>query len=650
MCKRTLATNHIHHLGIEMNELNNILDNMGIPIKLNDKPVVCKLCRYFANILLKMPDERPENSTEFIKEYKKRSVTRLLYQSISDDEISLFIFVRLLHFHNIELMDEAEAKEPIPVPTKDKEPMKKKKKKNIQPENNFQYESENASDQTLVPSTDSRPESPSDYVVDYQTLIPNIALECGNDSMDMIKKDYPKKIYTPTILKKVNKPESVKEAVEISKSLKVKNTNSNIKSDMAVQRLGSNPSISVRQLFPGEEELSIQSNIDFSNIKERTPEGWEKCTSTIQFDPETKLLWQELQKPYGNQSSFLRHLILLEKYFRNGDLALSSNASNNSINYSESVQNRLKAYDNIPSNAGPTQPLTMLPFNKIKKSTSGIITSKDYPQGNVSKPTQIAVAQINNTSILSTSTTTSTTAAIGAAVSKPKPAGLPPGLISLQPGTNKPIAPLQKIQPQSHKIKFPITKNWRPNLIPIDPNKKTDKKSGLVQVISGGKAYHITIEDYKKMCAIKRTFDLRQKRLLEPNQRTNQYNNNAQSVLKTIVPKKGLTITKTTSMVTNTTTTTTPQQHQSFNTCKIDNSLNSSSISNNDDFENSLEKLDKQVEKLDSKSNDKSLMILPKIPKSLTVIPQSVTRKSTTRPTTPILQITPKPKPSTSKS
>lgn len=92
MCKRTLATNHIHHLGMEMNELNNVLDNMGIPIKLNDKPVVCKLCRYFANILLKLPEERPENNAEFINEYKKRFVINIIVLKHSRSNCSFLIY------------------------------------------------------------------------------------------------------------------------------------------------------------------------------------------------------------------------------------------------------------------------------------------------------------------------------------------------------------------------------------------------------------------------------------------------------------------------------------------------------------------------------------------------------------------------------
>lgn len=435
-------------------------------------------------------------------------------------------------------------------------------------------------DQSRVPSdsnSKSRSESPSDYMIDYKNLIPSIALECGSD-LDTSNKKETKK---PVVLRRVSKPDTVKEAVEISKNMKLKNKNSG-GNDAAVQRLGSNPSISVRQLFPGEEELPLQGHIDFGNVKERTPEGWEKCTATIQYDLETKNLWQELQKPYGNQSSFLRHLILLEKYFRNGDLVLNPNATHYSVNYSESVQNRLRAYDNIPSTIKP------------QKSSSGIVTSKEVAPSftivnaaNIPKNTPITISQISN-------------------LNKQRAISMPPGLISLQQNRTPVVAPpLIKVQ-QSQKIKFPITKNWRPNLIPIDPNKKIEKKAGLVQVISGGKPYHITIEDYKKMCAIKKSFEMKAKRLQDA-QKTGM------SVLRNIAPKKNLVITKT--------------------------STNGSGAEETGG--SILEKLDRVVEKLDSADNHS--MILPKIPKSLTVIPQTVARKPS-RPASPVLMITTKPK------
>lgn len=149
------------------------------------------------------------------------------------------------------------------------------------------------------------------------------------------------------------------------------------------------------------------------------------------------------------------------------------------------------------------------------------------------------------------------------------------------------------------------------------------------------------------MCAIKRTFDLRQKRMQEASNQKSPASimNSAatQSLLKAMVPKKGLTITKT---ATITTSSTGPLPLATIQKQPIESlPLAETSV----EFENSLEKLDKQIEKLDMRlSEPKPVMILPKIPKSLTVIPQSVRKPA--RPTTPVLQITPKPKPSTSKS
>lgn len=56
----------------------------------------------------------------------------------------------------------------------------------------------------------------------------------------------------------------------------------------------------------------------------------------------------------------------------------------------------------------------------------------------------------------------------------------PPGLISIN--QRAPAPSVMRPQMPSQKIKFPITKHWRPNLIPIEPSKKNEKKPGLVQV------------------------------------------------------------------------------------------------------------------------------------------------------------------------
>ena len=145
----------------------------------------------------------------------------------------------------------------------------------------------------------------------------------------------------------------------------------------AVQRLGANPSISVRTLFPGEEEMNLHANVEFGNIREVTPQGWEKCATMIQYDKETKLLWQELQRPYGNQSSFLRHLILLEKYYRSGDLVLAPNASRNAINYSTSVHNRLISYDGPEKMDNPIMEPMSMEYTNTRRLSGGFVVERE---------------------------------------------------------------------------------------------------------------------------------------------------------------------------------------------------------------------------------------------------------------------------------
>lgn len=589
-----------------------------------------------------------------------------------------------MHFHDVEVMDDAEAEEPIPVPLKDKaekELMKKKKNKpskNSSSKNNsvteqsstkMDMQSTTDTDKTdqsssRVPSNsengESRESTPSDSMVDIETLVPNMVLECASDteeSSSTSKSEVPHK----ALYKKLQIPESVREAVEISKILKINNTSRNSKkqnnsnNSNVVERLGSNPSISVRQLFPGEEDLPLHASIDFNHVKERTPEGWEKCACVIQYDVDTKHLWQELQKPYGNQSSFLRHLILLEKYFRNGDLTLSPNASHHAVNYSVSVQNRLRAYDNIPTNSLPMQPLTMLPFNQIKKSQSGIITTNNpvtnitsiINAANLPKNTPIPISQLNPNLLTQLSV-------------RQKSPGVPPGLISLQPGTSRPMAPLIKM-PQ--KFKLPVGKNWRPTLIPITTTTQTkvtpstntggDKQriTGLVQVISGGKPYHISLQDYNRMCHMKKTHDMKQQKgsdAAKPKADTV-----AASVLKPVVPRRQKTAT---SGAAATATNSKPSATSSPLSMKEATMAASAAV---DAAAIIAAAKDKGKEPATTESNKnsspttvaansgKSIMILPKIPKSLTVIPQTVARKPL-QASSPTLSITTKP--STSKS
>lgn len=520
------------------------------------------------------------------------------------------------------MMEEDETSEPSPAKEKsEKEVLKKKSKSsklsklaksntntdgigNTISNLGVQPSESEKSDQTRVPCNsengNSRASTPSDTVIDYETLVPNLSLECSD--VEENKNEVPQK----QIFRKIQIPESVREAVEISKIMKIQKSN-------LIERLGSNPSISVRQLFQGEEDLPLYANIDFNTVKERTPEGWEKCSCTIQYDSDTKQLWQELQKPYGNQSSFLRHLILLEKYFRNGDLTLSPSASHHAVNYSVSVQNRLRAYDNIPSNSVPMQPLTMLPFNQVKKSQSGIITTREAPHlsavinaANLPKNTPIPISQLNPNLLTQLSV-------------RQKAQSVPPGLISIQPGTNKPIKGAQK-------IKVPVSKNWKPTLIPItSTTTAADRRlAGLVQVISGGKPYHISLQDYNKMCYLKRNQEM--KKLAEAKSKVE--NTSPSSMLKPVIPRKQKAVTITAKPLIKdspaTVTSSAFEIMREANGTQLDSTQLGKSL-----------------------APKQQIMILPKIPKSLTVIPQTVSRKSA-RPPSPALSIITKP--STSRS
>ncbi|XP_039757112.1 uncharacterized protein LOC120631549 isoform X1 [Pararge aegeria] len=337
-----------------------------------------------------------------------------------------------------------------------------------------------------------------------------------------------------------------------------------------VKRLETNPSISVRELFPGEEEMNLQCNIEFNNIKGVTPEGWEKCNTMIQYDVETKKLWNELQRPYGNQSSFLRHLILLEKYFRNGDLVLSHNASPHAANYSTSVQSRLRAYDNVPSEPR-RESVSLIEFRK-KPSLNGksLLKSnqnseeKDHkkfmppplpkPKPKSDKknkplpPELIAIntpnAQgrkaiqnvLHNIQQLVKGVSASDPTEVAAAPLPPPTFEPPrekkemPGLIKDKKEKSESVKEKKEHKADTPKKQKANNKGWRPTLMPITPEnlarvaRETPKVAvdghslpSLVQVLSAGTRYHITFEDYNRMCLIRRE---RQKRLQEKEAKT----------------------------------------------------------------------------------------------------------------------------------
>lgn len=88
-----------------------------------------------------------------------------------------------------------------------------------------------------------------------------------------------------------------------------------------------------------------------SKTAPKTPtQPWSKMNMTVEcyMNESNQQLWEEFQKLHGNQTNFMRHLLILDKYFRSGDLSATPNANSNAITYIRKVRYRFEAYYNIP--------------------------------------------------------------------------------------------------------------------------------------------------------------------------------------------------------------------------------------------------------------------------------------------------------------
>ncbi|XP_050451555.1 uncharacterized protein LOC126851525 isoform X2 [Cataglyphis hispanica] len=381
LCKRRLARTHTHQLtSTEIDELNQLVGQQGIPVSLTAGTFVCKLCRYFTQLQLKYKDleNMNMNHRNFCKSYRKR----------------------ILHYHGIEVAeDEDDDSSQQANQVKDKK--SKKSTKSAQLKSGSSKSPEHVTSDTSEKSTPepnknegvgrssscemggenhtTKASSNENGGTDIQYLN---SIESAVENLKK-RKILDMHAYTPTADGVTTASEMVEilgmdnevTLTRLPKRPKLNNSNNNDITPV-VQRLGANPSISVRTLFPGEEEMNLHVNIEFQNVREVTPQGWEKCATMIQYDRETKHLWQQLQRPYGNQSSFLRHLILLEKYYRAGDLILAPNASRNAINYSTSVQNRLISYEGPEKMDEPIMEPIAAEYNS-RRLSGGYLLEKD---------------------------------------------------------------------------------------------------------------------------------------------------------------------------------------------------------------------------------------------------------------------------------
>ncbi|XP_011505221.1 PREDICTED: uncharacterized protein LOC105368027 isoform X2 [Ceratosolen solmsi marchali] len=507
LCKRRLTRNYTYPLGLtatSTEELNKRLRQQGIPAAMVVNTFVCRLCRYFTKLYLKNNDfeNMSDNNKDFHKKYRKK----------------------LLYYHDIDVPDSEEETDSSNQISKNKEKGRPPGTVGRKPKCGssgiklpISKSPDNMESHSTSTSEKSSPEPPKTESGEPEAHIKGEAGSSADGrflgiegAIEKLKKRKaldtghgPRNLLSSVAEVTSNGDNSARDVVEIlamDKEVTLTRlpkrprlTNNNTTNDITpvVQRLGANPSISVRTLFPGEEEMSLHANVEFGNVREVTPQGWEKCATMIQYDRDTKMLWQELQRPYGNQSSFLRHLILLEKYYRSGDLILAPNASRNAINYSTSVQNRLISYE------GPEKPEeliieapTIMEHSSSRRLSGGyILENREHRSSSISAS--------------ATSSSTSSFANVAAQLSKldasSRPMKLTPGLSIIK----KPPPNLQRLNLGSGSGGLGVGgvngSAKRKESLPV-------QKGGANASLTtpGGKVFQLTEPDFKRLQNLKR--------------------------------------------------------------------------------------------------------------------------------------------------
>ncbi|XP_076633584.1 enhanced adult sensory threshold isoform X3 [Colletes latitarsis] len=598
LCKRRLARNYTHQLAnAETDELNQLLGQQGVPVALAAGTFVCKLCRYFTQLQLKYKDVENMNTSHrsFFKNYRKR----------------------ILHYHDIEVLDNEDG-DTSQNQSKDKDKRKKSNKCTAQPKGGTTSKSPdgttNSASEKSTPEptktegtnceTENEPRSVKSNSNSNSTdePIPTDVQYLGIEStVEKLKKRKLLEMHPYTGSDTTITCEGPSEVVEIlamdkevtlTRLPKRPRTNNDI--TPVVQRLGANPSISVRTLFPGEEEMNLHASIEFTNVREITPQGWEKCATMIQYDRDTKHLWQELQRPYGNQSSFLRHLILLEKYYRSGDLILAPNASRNAINYSTSVQNRLISYEGPEKMDEPIMEPICTEFNS-RRMSGGYLLERDrlsLPGTSMTKPAAIPGAQ------------------------QPGKAS-PSRLLKLNPG----VSIIKKPPPSLQRLNLPSTSTATAN-----GNVKR-KDVPRVPVTSGGKVFQLSEPDFKRLQTLKK-----QKQLLSEKQSSMSPGGSGGSSSSPPNPKSTTQYQKAQQLAAHTQF----QKHLRMQQEMLNRQSRGDFeplicdvrmlANENTPTQNLLHNLNLPKSIQVTTKTSGQIPILPKIPKSLTVIPQTVTR------------------------
>ncbi|KAI5699660.1 hypothetical protein M8J75_006561 [Diaphorina citri] len=182
--------------------------------------------------------------------------------------------------------------------------------------------------------------------------------------------------------------------------------------------------------LPGEDDIVLHTDLDISNPAKSSSATLERFNTTIQFDTETKKLYQSLLRPYGNQSSFLRHLVILEKYFREGNLVLKEGASSKSQRYINTVNNRIQACNGVV-------------HSPVNKNSAVVSSDNNTPQAQTqSTASSVSVSTVLLPVVSITSTATSNVNSNTTSITSVNQIALTPE-VSVLPATN--VNPASKL-------------------------------------------------------------------------------------------------------------------------------------------------------------------------------------------------------------
>ncbi|XP_065208223.1 uncharacterized protein east isoform X2 [Planococcus citri] len=363
ICKKRLNRNHMYSIRSELDDYNGILKEDKIPIKLVDNMLLCKLCHYYMSLRLKYGESSRMSPSN-----------RQYYQNFRK---------KILSNYNIEVSD---SEDPITSEC-------------------LKYESSGGMDslnqgcqmiEELAASTSSSKASATAATTTTATSSARSANVSSSSSSSSSKKNNHNVGFRD--IADLLKPLEGDGDKNSSTRIQVKFGNLNIGklSNLNIGQNSSTHQSESKHDKSGSKELPLIADFAFKPSS-AGQKDLEKCVSTILFDKGTKKLWQDLQKPYGNQSSFIRHLIMLEKFWRSGALVLAGNADAGAVKYINSVKNRIESLEtssskeSAPSATPPPPAATVtkpLPILKPATSSSmeiGTSTVHHFADGSIKK-------------------------------------------------------------------------------------------------------------------------------------------------------------------------------------------------------------------------------------------------------------------------